>query len=73
MLLGESLWRRPYVPGGAGWSHYVDKRSRSHGSCVNDVLAVYAQANLLQIMQGIWACGPSQQRLGASSWYVYQS
>jgi len=39
----------------------------------HDVLAVYAQANLLQIMQGIWACGPFKRRLGASSWYVYQS
>jgi len=37
----------------------VDKRSRSQRPCdaatVHEVLAVYAQANLLQIKQGIWA------------------
>jgi hypothetical protein len=30
----------------------------------HDILAVYAQANLLQIMQGIWACGPFPAEAG---------
>ena len=74
MLLGESVWRRTYVPAVPDDSFpstsAVALKDRATPRPRYHVLAVYAQANLLQIRPGIWASGGFLRRLGASSWYV---
>ncbi len=72
MLLGESVWRRTYVPAVPDDSFpstsAVAVKDRATPRPRYHVLAVYAQANLLQIRPGIGlqavSCGGWARRVG---------